>query len=711
MVASVLVPASLFALAAVRSRSDTLRVAEASIARTVAVMNEHARKVFETEELVLGRVDDRVRALTWDQIAAPEMSTFLAQLKAPLEQAVSIWVADAQGVVRAGSRPWDPTVPIAERDFFQTQRERDAGTYLSKAFVGKATGTASFAVSRRRSTSDGHFDGTVHIALSPEYFARFFSTVEPDQTHAALLVREDGIILARDPSRELNLPLSPDSPLMRAIAQHPEGSAFTAVSSLDGVERMNAFRKVATYPVYVVLGVDTTSILRPWHEGLLLSGAATGAASMLLLMMSWLALRGVKAEQVAMTRLRTTMEELQRETAQREAAEQRMREAQKMEAVGQLTGGIAHDFNNLLTAVLGSLHLLRKRLPKGDEGAGRLVDNAVQGAQRGAALTQRLLAFGRRQLLEPEAVDLPTLVRGLADLLRSSLGAGVQVETRFPISLAPAHVDANQLELAVLNLAVNARDAMAGAGRLVIAGREEPAGSGGPDGIMRAYVVLSVTDSGTGMDEATLARAMEPFFTTKGIGKGTGLGLSMVHGLAAQSGGRLMLHSQVGVGTTAELWLPRAEIAPMMTWLPTKAEQPRPLPAPKRRSVLLVDDDPLVLTSTASMLEDIGHDVVEAASGKQALEILRAGAKVDLVVTDYAMPGMTGVQLAADLHQDQPMLPVLLATGYAETVEAARAGLPLLAKPFDQAALAEAVGKCLESFRNTHGHVIPFRMH
>ncbi len=361
--------------------------------------------------------------------------------------------------------------------------------------------------------------------------------------------------------------------------------------------------------------------------------------------------------------------------------------AQKMEAVGHLTGGIAHDFNNLLMAVLGSLKLLRKRLPAEDAKARQLLDNALAGAERGTGLTRRLLAFGRRQPSQPERVELNRLVRGMADLLRNSLSAAIQLQLRLPPDLPPVQVDPNQLELALLNLVVNARDAMPAGGTITITGRvAEPEPEALPPG---AYTVLSVADTGEGMDEATLARATEPFFTTKPAGKGTGLGLPMVQGLALGSGGQFLLRSVPGIGTEAELWLPQApaETAAETAPSPAPAAPPRPV---VRRSVLLVDDDPLVLASTRAMLEDLGHAVLEASSGPQALELLRAGRAADLVITDYAMPGMTGVQLATAIRQLRPGLPVLLATGYAEVPSEGEAALPRLEKPFDAEAIARA---------------------
>ena len=384
-----------------------------------------------------------------------------------------------------------------------------------------------------------------------------------------------------------------------------------------------------------------------------------------------------------------------RDITERREAEHALQEArealfqsQKMDAVGQLTGGVAHDFNNLLMAVLGSLELLRKRLPD-DAKMMRLLDNAMQAAQRGAGLTQRMLAFARRQELKPVALDVPRLVRDMTDLLRSSLGPTVEIEADFPEGLHKVLADQNQLELAILNLAVNARDAMPKGGSIFFSAREENvvAASDLKDG---RYVCLSVTDEGTGMDETTLARALEPFFTTKGVGKGTGLGLSMVHGMTQQSGGKLVVKSRVGKGTTAELWLPVAAADANLKREEADAEalkRARPL------VILAVDDDSLVLLNTAAMLEDLGHTVLEATSGKKALDIIRREDRIDLVITDQAMPVMTGSDLAAAIRAEKPDLPVILATGFAELPPGADRGLPKLSKPFRQQELAEAIAK------------------
>jgi PAS domain S-box-containing protein len=373
-------------------------------------------------------------------------------------------------------------------------------------------------------------------------------------------------------------------------------------------------------------------------------------------------------------------------------ARQALFQSQKLEAIGQLTGGIAHDFNNLLMAILGSLELVRKRVPE-DPRVTPFVDNAMQGAQRGVSLTQRMLAFARRQELKTEAVDIGSLVRGMQGLLERSIGPTIRIRTRFDRDLPLASTDLNQLEAALLNLTLNARDAMPGGGMITIEAHEETLLPLDPQDGPDRYVSLSVTDTGQGMDEETLARALEPFFTTKGVGKGTGLGLSMVHGLAEQSGGQLRLTSQPGEGTTVEILLPVAE-----AWARTAQAEPASDPSAPPKAVgltiLAVDDDSLVLLNTCAMLEDMGHTVLQAMSGLEALEIIERGDRVDLLVSDQAMPGMTGLQLVDAVRALRPDLPVILATGFAELPPGADASLHRLAKPFrgvDLAAMIETV--------------------
>ena len=370
--------------------------------------------------------------------------------------------------------------------------------------------------------------------------------------------------------------------------------------------------------------------------------------------------------------------------AERELAEaqEQLRQAQKMEAMGQLTGGVAHDFNNLLTPIVGSLDLLQRK-GVGGERERRLIDGAAQSAERARTLVQRLLAFARRQPLQTQAVDVVALVGGMADLVASTSGPRVRVEIDVADDLPPAQADANQVEMAILNLAVNARDAMPDGGVLTIAAKPVEVGADGPADLQPGrYVRLSVADTGIGMDEATLARAVDPFFSTKGIDRGTGLGLSMVHGLAAQLGGGLLISSRPRLGTCVELYLPTSHESVQ------NAERTDPGDAqPAAGVALLVDDEELVRMSTADMLADLGYVVVEAGSGEEALRLLDAGQRCDVLVTDHLMPGMSGTELAHALRARRPGVPILVVSGYTE-VESIAPDLPRLIKPFRQADLA-----------------------
>jgi signal transduction histidine kinase/CheY-like chemotaxis protein len=383
-------------------------------------------------------------------------------------------------------------------------------------------------------------------------------------------------------------------------------------------------------------------------------------------------------------------------TRERELALAQLFEAQKIETIGQLTGGVAHDFNNLLMAIMGSLRVLRRRFPMDDE-AERLVDNALKGAERGAVLTQRLLAFARRQELRPASVGLGEFGAGMSALLDRTVGPAVRVTRALAADLPRILIDANQLELALLNLAVNARDAMPEGGELILSAERVELDAEALAALRLApgaYVRLSVTDTGSGMDEATLAWSAEPFFTTKGIGKGTGLGLSMVQGLVVQSGGAMRLTSAPGQGVRVDLWLPQASSAASPAQ-PPHSERPEVDATQEGRTVLVVDDDPLVAAGAAAMLEDLGHTVLQAASAREALALIQSGLEIDLILTDHAMPEMTGVELARRLRQLRPDLRLVLTTGYADLPAnlTAELGIPRLAKPFDQDELSWAVAE------------------
>ncbi|TGX50472.1 response regulator [Sphingomonas gei] len=439
---------------------------------------------------------------------------------------------------------------------------------------------------------------------------------------------------------------------------------------------------------YLQLLGNVTFLERPFHPTTLVSFARA-------------AIRGRRRQYEARARLEelhelaTGLEQrVEERTAEHQAAVAQLHEAQKLETLGQLTGGVAHDFNNLLTPIMGALDMLQRKYGDSDPRSARLIDNALLSAERAKTLVQRLLGFARRQTLETKAVDLGGLIDGMRDLIASSIGPEIDLRIRHGADLPAAVADPNQLELAILNLCVNARDAMNGNGTLTIVADQLAFGPGSQPRLTPGlYVRLSVIDTGSGMDSETLARAVEPFYSTKETGRGTGLGLSMVHGLAAQLGGGFALSSEPGRGTRADLYLRVAEGGVARDSVDRRRQ---PLLAKGRAlSVLLVDDEELVRVGTAEMIRDLGHEVTHASGGVEALARLDAGLRPDVIITDYKMPGMDGAELARRIRDTLPEIPILLITGYTGTTETTY-GLPRLSKPFGQAEIAMALAGLVE---------------
>jgi PAS domain S-box-containing protein len=424
----------------------------------------------------------------------------------------------------------------------------------------------------------------------------------------------------------------------------------------------------------------------PLHDN---TGALTGAVNVLV---------DISARKAAEDALAATNAELERRVEERTA---QLVHTQKMEAMGQLTSGVAHDFNNVLQGIGSCLAALEIRVR--DKAAQCLFQTAQQGIERGRRLTQHLLAFARRQALSPKPTDIAVLLDSMHSLIERSMGGLIELDINVAADTWPALVDPVQLELAIVNLAINARDAMPVGGQLSLSAENAVVAQSGMPGIPANldpgdYVLISVTDTGAGMTAETLAHACEPFFTTKEIGKGSGLGLSMVHGMAAQSGGGLHILSQAEQGTTVQIYVPRAEQE-----IETLSPDPRMAEPPSHKvregagaSVLLVEDDELVRFGLIGIVEFFGYRVTAADSGAAALEMLREGIKADLLVTDYAMPGMSGVALVREAHRLRPDLPVLMMTGYAERPEEA-IQVPLIQKPFKPEELAERLARVLRN--------------
>jgi len=439
---------------------------------------------------------------------------------------------------------------------------------------------------------------------------------------------------------------------------------------------------------------NVTFLERPFHPTTFVSLAQS-------------AIRGRRRQYEARTRLEELNQlaadleqRVDERTAEHAAAVAQLHEAQKLETLGQLTGGVAHDFNNLLTPITGALDLLQKKYGESDPRSGRLLTNALQAADRAKTLLQRLLGFARRQSLMTKPVDIANLLSGMRDLISSAVGPTIEVRLRCDSDLPAAFADPNQLELAILNLAVNARDAMPDGGPLTILAEQVAMGPrSAPKLTPGLYVRVSVIDAGCGMDPEILTRAIEPFYSTKEFGRGTGLGLSMVHGLAAQLGGGFDLTSAPDEGTRVDLYLPVADEAAAAD----SRSALEPVQAIGRHlSVLLVDDEDLVRTATAEMIRDLGHSVAEADGALEALGRLDGGFKADVVVTDYMMPGMDGGVLSRRIAETHPDIAVLLITGYTGPTNEVM-HLPRLAKPFGQSEIAAALANL---FADDAGNVV-----
>jgi signal transduction histidine kinase/CheY-like chemotaxis protein len=693
---SLLVPLAAFAALAWKSHSDVYAMAETRLRDTTDGLREHALKVFETNQLVLGHLNTLLHGRTRDEIAnSRALQTQLVELVDQLDQLNSIWVNDRDGRVMLTSIRFPaPAVSTDDRDFHQALKERDRGLYISETFLGKTTGSRTFSLAVRRTGVDDLFDGVIAAALDVTYFLQFWASAKPGMIHSVELIRGDGSRLVRLPDVPIATGVAPD--LMAALAGAERGRLKTA-SAVDGTERIHAWRKLGQFDAYLVGSIDPATIRGLWLRGLGLQAAFAIPASAVIFLTTLYAVRRARRE-------RRMAEELARSIERRDKAEEQLRQSQKMETIGQLTGGVAHDFNNLLTIILGNLEILERQID-GARDSGRMqraLGFAKRGADRAAALTQSLLAFSRRQPLEPVALDPNNLLGSLSELLRRTLGEGITIETVGSAGLWRIHADPNQLESALLNLAVNARDAMPNGGKLTIETgnielderyaneAEVPAGQ---------YVVISVTDTGTGMSPEVAARAFEPFFTTKEVGHGTGLGLSQVYGFVKQSGGHLRIYSEPGSGTAVKIYLPR---------LPGDAvaiEETQALPVvtaePRGQTVLVVEDDVDVRAYSVSLFEELGFGVLKAGSAAEAFQVLDSHAKVALLFTDIGLPGgMNGRQLAEEVRRRRQDIKVLFTTGYAKNaiIHDGRldAGVQLVTKPFTFAILAAKVRALLD---------------
>jgi two-component system NtrC family sensor kinase len=696
MLASIALPAAFFVFATWLNYRYTHAVADERIDRSLDILSEHSLKVFQTVERTMAEVDEVVRGLSDDQIRAQEKSLHerLAAIVAAVPQLHAVRLVDrnAQRLVTSLAYPASSDRLLAGRSFFRVEAQGDVGTYVSEVMqpLGLRRGTTHFFVlSRRRPSADGTFNGITAVGVRPDYFQQFYARLGRGPGRYYAMMRSDGAVLARHP-RDANTPLQLD--LTRSIfakmrAHDPLSGLYTTMSPLDGVDRRLGYRKLPGFPIYVFAGIETSAIAGEWQDQALRHLYFGVPATLAMFLLLLLALRRTRR--------------LHDEAERREAAEDALRHAQRLEAIGQLTGGIAHDFNNLMMVVSGNVQRMRRRMPAGEkEKYARYLDTIATASHRGENLTRQLLTFSRRQTLLPEVIDLKKWLPELRDLLSRSLRGDIQIDVAVPEADCAVKVDQNELELALLNLAVNARDAMRHGGTLSIAAHAvELADEVGQEGLRGDFVCIRVADTGAGIPTDVLPRVFEPYFTTKDVGSGTGLGLSQVYGFAKQSGGAATISSTPGAGTAVALYLPRSHEVAAKTSPPVSRTTAPPSVAelPESRKVLLVEDNADVADVCMSYFQQIGYEVRRCQTGQEALEALENDSGFELVFSDILMPGlMNGLDLARLVRERFPQLSVVLTTGYSESAQVAvRAGFVVLQKPFDISAFDRAVSKAL----------------
>jgi signal transduction histidine kinase/ActR/RegA family two-component response regulator len=701
IVASVVLPLLVAAGGGWLAWRATVRDAKESLTSALAVSDEQATRVLDTHVLLGARINDLLGSLTDEEIAARqgELHDRLAAMIAGYSQvtAISVTAADGRALVATSRFPVDRRVNYSDREYFGALRDTGVRFYIGGVIFGRMARIEIFTVAVRRGNDPGHFAGAILVGVSPGYFSKFDTDLfagAPDYT--ASLAREDGTPLSRYPEGMQTHGSQSDRLLVDAIVQQPAYGMVHGISSIDGVSRLLAYRRLRNYPVYVTIGRNWSSVVGAWLS-LMATHLIFGLpATLALLALSLLATRQWRSQHA-------TLAQLQDEVHRREVAEEALRQSQKMEAIGRLTGGIAHDFNNHLTVISSNIELLQRRLPAESGSLSRLTEAAMAGVQRAATLTHRLLAFSRQQPLEPEALDVSRLVSSMSDLLRRTLGEDVAIETVLAGGLWQTRVDANQLENVLLNLAVNSRDAMPNGGRLTIetanAHLDEAYAAAHSDVTAGQYVMLAVTDTGTGMTPEVIDKVFEPFFTTKPLGQGTGLGLSMVYGFIKQSGGHVAIYSEPGEGCTVKIYLPRFVRAEQQATRATDAA----VPGQRRgdgQTILVVEDDEAVRRASVEALREMGYQVLEAGDAMEGVRLIVDRGGIDLLFTDVGLPGgVNGRALADAARSAQPGLRVLFTTGYTRNAilhnGVLERGVHFIAKPFNLTELGEKVREVL----------------
>ncbi len=655
------------------------RIADSNdmIDRLARVAEEQAVKVLDLNQQMASRIVELLGNADDAQIRSREamLHERLRDIGGDFPQVSSIYLLGAKGDLLVSSRAYPaPAMSIGQRDDFTSARAMRPQPYFSLPIFGPLSQTNVFSTATGRSGADGQFLGVVSVALRNEYFSRFYRELTNGDPSLALgFYRQDGNLLVRYPARPAGRHPSPQSAFTEALRDRQVSGHVRLHSTVDGVERLLAFRRVGDYPLYVMSAYETSSIGAAWRQHFLMIAALTAVPCIAIWLLVFYSLRQLEGE-------RRAWERWQGEVAMRLSAEASSRQLQRMGALGNLVANVAHDFNNLLMVVSANIELARLKRFNDVEKEVLAVERATGTAE---SLTRRLLSVARKQPLKQEPVELARWLPAAAPLIDAALGDQVELALNLVDNLWQVLADPTDLEFAIMNLAVNARDAMPRGGRFVIRCQNNRLVSSDtllPDG---EYVLIACSDDGEGMPEAVARRAFEPLFTTKLRGSGTGLGLAQVLSMCEQAGGTAKIESVPGSGTTVRLYLPRYRERQKTSPAGSETVQ-QPVPA-TAGVVLLVEDNEDVAAGVAAVLETFGCEVRHEPTADQALDVLTSGARFELVLSDIQMPGkLNGIDLAEKVRSAWPSQKIALMTGYADELERARRlGVAILAKPFN----------------------------
>jgi two-component system NtrC family sensor kinase len=658
------------------------------------IAGDNAASAFRQQALVADRVNLLLSGMDPVQVKSAELTVHQALLAliAPIPDIDGIVIVDTAGEALAAANIYPmPKLALSDRLFFKGTMAAPSGRYVSGQETGTIIKRRFFGSGRRWTDPTGAVRGVIEILVSMRYFEDLYGALlterpgEGDGRNIALL-RADGTLLTGTPAETAaRWAAGGGTSLRAAIAHAPGGGYYSQAWAGSNGPVLTVYRQVARLPVYVAASLPEAVIVADWGKKAAIHLLITLPVALLFSLLLGIALQRVQREDAARAALDAEME-------RRAAAEETLLRSQRLEAVGQVTGGVAHDFNNLLTIIMGCAELLERK-PSNVENVCRLARNIRGAAERGADITASLLAFSRRQPMQTDVVDVNRALLDFVPLLRRAADESAVVLLDLAPQVLPISLDRGQFEAAILNLVGNARDALPQGGRIRIATQSAVNDGAYPEVARGAVTIVTVTDDGTGMEAATAARAIEPFFTTKGVGRGTGLGLSQVYGFVRQSAGEFRIETAPGRGTAVLMVLP-ACAAP--------AASPRLLtdevgPATAGEVVLVVEDEASVRATVVEVLLNCGYRTLDAPHAAGAIAVLQRETRIDLLFSDLVMPGsMSGLDLAEVARRLHPGIRILITSGYDAALDSAEASHAFLRKPYDPATLADRVRQVLD---------------